>query len=241
MLCLLQSFVLLVTWRWPSPCKGDSWVEILLCWQVLILFSMLFHFSTSECCMFAFGALTLLVWHQEEHLACEKWMTRCWHGYLSGVGCIWFVCRPADATATPSFLSYIKIQIGLTFLVPAYQGCRGTEAVKQVSVCLPALRILCVQLLYAVLFTALTLLVGWRAGLYKIYTNYVKGCHFGGREQESTWKMVGMRRSSKLNVIIFRQFFANPKSDRFSDSFTSDSHSNFILESLLLSFVTVHH
>jgi len=36
-------------------------------------------------------------------------------------------------------------------------------------------------------------------------------------------------------------FFANPKSDRFLDSFLSDLDSTFILESLLLSFVAVCH
>jgi len=30
----------------------------------------------------------------------------------------------------------IKIQNGLTFLVPAYSGCPGKEAIKRVSVCL---------------------------------------------------------------------------------------------------------
>jgi len=32
----------------------------------------------------AFSALTLLVGHQEEHLACDTRVTRCWHGYLCG-------------------------------------------------------------------------------------------------------------------------------------------------------------
>ena len=37
-------------------------------------------------------------------------------------------------TPLPSIVScFIKIQIGLTFLLPAYQGCPGKEAVKQVS------------------------------------------------------------------------------------------------------------
>jgi len=31
---------------------------------------------------------------------------------------------------------FIKIQIGLTFLVPAYPDCPGNEAVKQECVCL---------------------------------------------------------------------------------------------------------
>ena len=29
--------------------------------------------------------------------------------------------------------SFLKIQIGLTFLMPSYPGCPGKEAVKQVS------------------------------------------------------------------------------------------------------------
>jgi len=33
---------------------------------------------------------------------------------------------------------FIKIQIGLTFMVLAYPGCPGKEAVKRVSVCLQA-------------------------------------------------------------------------------------------------------
>ena len=36
---------------------------------------------------------------------------------------------------TPSHLLLHKIQIGLTFLVLAYPGCPGKEAIEQVSVC----------------------------------------------------------------------------------------------------------
>jgi len=38
----------------------------------------------------------------------------------------------ADASATPSSVasSFIKIHIGLTFLVPAYSGCPGKEVIK---------------------------------------------------------------------------------------------------------------
>jgi len=36
----------------------------------------------------------------------------------------------------PIISCFIKIQIGLTFLVPAYAACPGKEAVKRVSVCL---------------------------------------------------------------------------------------------------------
>jgi len=41
----------------------------------------------------------------------------------------WCQCHPIISC-------FIKIQIGLTFLVPAYSGCPGKEAVKRVSVCL---------------------------------------------------------------------------------------------------------
>jgi len=34
----------------------------------------------------------------------------------------------------PIVSCFIKIQIGLTFLMPAYPGCPGKEAVKRVSV-----------------------------------------------------------------------------------------------------------
>jgi len=40
---------------------------------------------------------------------------------------IWGYCHPIVSC-------FIKIEIGLTFLVPAYPGCRGKEAAKQMSV-----------------------------------------------------------------------------------------------------------
>jgi len=44
----------------------------------------------------------------------------------------------SDATShyNPIVSSFIKTQIDLTFLVPAYTGCPGTEAIKQMSVSL---------------------------------------------------------------------------------------------------------
>ena len=44
---------------------------------------------------YAFGALTLLAGHQEEHPVCKNWVMRCWCSYLSGlwsevqIVCIW--------------------------------------------------------------------------------------------------------------------------------------------------------
>jgi len=79
----------------------------------------------------AFSALTLLVGRQEGHLACKK---------LSG-GVLACVCvcleRGADlhvAQLMPLPLTVScssKIQIGFTFLVPAYLGSPGKMAVKR--------------------------------------------------------------------------------------------------------------
>jgi len=43
------------------------------------------------------------------------------------------------------------------------------------------------------------------------------------------------------NVVEFRQFFADRKWDGFLDLCVSDSDSIFILKSLLLPFLAVHH
>ena len=52
------------------------------------------------CVYIAFSALTLLVGHQEEHLACKNFVMRCWCGYLHEVRCRLFAYGPADATAS---------------------------------------------------------------------------------------------------------------------------------------------
>ena len=55
--------------------------------------------SASEQC--AFGALTMFVGCQEEHLACKNWVIRCRCGYLSAARCRLFAYGPADATTVP--------------------------------------------------------------------------------------------------------------------------------------------
>ena len=79
----------------------------------------------------AFSALTLLVGRQEGHPACKK---------LSSGVLVWLsawtevqtcIC-PADATATQCLL---KIQIGLTFLVPAHPGSPGDKGLLNGCVC----------------------------------------------------------------------------------------------------------
>jgi len=77
----------------------------------------------------AFSALTLLVGRQEGHPACKK--TEWW-----GTGTVVCLERGADlhtAQLMPLPLTVScssKIQIDFTFLVLAYPGCPGTEAVK---------------------------------------------------------------------------------------------------------------
>ena len=87
----------------------------------LYFISLLFH------TFHAFSALTLLVGRQEGHPACKK---------QSGAGMVICLERGADmhmAQLMPLPLTVScssKIQIGCTFLVPAYPGCPGKEAVK---------------------------------------------------------------------------------------------------------------
>jgi len=82
----------------------------------------------------AFSALTLLVGRQEGHPACKK--TEWW-----GNGMVICLERGAHlhmAQLMPLPLTVYcssKIQIGFTFLVPAYPGCSGKEAVKWLFFC----------------------------------------------------------------------------------------------------------
>ena len=73
--------------------------------------------------------MTLLVGRQEGHPACKK--TEWW-----GAGMVICLKRGADlhmAQLMPLLLTVscsTKIQVGFTFLVPAYPGCPGKETVK---------------------------------------------------------------------------------------------------------------
>jgi len=106
------------------------------CFYLPCLFSLL---------LVCIQCLTLLVGHQEEHLACKNWVMRFWHGYLSGTRCKWFAYGPADATAIISW--FIKIQIGLTCLVPLTQVVLYKRPLNGcLSVCLSCWRSRCVML-----------------------------------------------------------------------------------------------
>ena len=49
--------------------------------------------------IYAFSALTQLVWSQGEHSVCKNWVMGCWCGYLAEARCRLFASGPADATA----------------------------------------------------------------------------------------------------------------------------------------------
>ena len=78
-----------------------------------------------------FSALSLLVGRQEGHPACKK--TEWW-----GAGMVICLEQAADLhtaqlMSLPLTVScFSKIQIGFTFLVPAYPGSPGKTAVKRV-------------------------------------------------------------------------------------------------------------
>ena len=112
----------------PWDCLKASFV----CHRVtcLLLFVLIYWMDYSFFCLHAFSALTLLVGHQEEHPACKKLSVRCWHDYLSGARCKWFCIWSSCCHCHPVISCFIKIQIALTFLVLAYPGCPGKEAVK---------------------------------------------------------------------------------------------------------------
>jgi len=81
----------------------------------------------------AFSAVTLLVGHQEEHPACKK-SSGDLLAWLSGWSEVQMICIWSSWCHCHHIISgFIKIQIGLTFLVPAYPGCPGKEAIERVS------------------------------------------------------------------------------------------------------------
>jgi len=73
---------------------------------------------------------------QEEHLVCKKlsdevlqWLPVWSEAQMICIWCSWCHCHSI-------IYWFIKIQIGLTFLVPAYPGCPGKKAINRVPVCI---------------------------------------------------------------------------------------------------------
>ena len=95
---------------------------------------------------YAFSALTLLVGWQEEHLACKK--TEQWDAGVvtcleQGAGLHMAQLMPLPLTVS----CFSKIQIGLTFLVPAHPGSPGKRAFKWMCVCVYYECVICVCVL----------------------------------------------------------------------------------------------
>jgi len=78
-----------------------------------------------------------LTGRQEEHPACEKLSVEVlvWPSVWSEVQIVCNAYGPADATAIPKphhLLPHLNPEWGFTFLLLAYPGCHGKEAVKRV-------------------------------------------------------------------------------------------------------------
>ena len=85
-------------------------------------------FSPASC----FQCFDTLGW--EEHPAGKNWVMRCRCGYLCGARCRSFAYGPANATAIPKprhLMPHLNSD-WFTFLVSAYAGSPGKEAVKRV-------------------------------------------------------------------------------------------------------------
>ena len=79
----------------------------------------------------AFSALTLLVGHQEEHLACKN---ECCRGYLYGARCKLLPYDQADATATQSSLAVLKSRLVWPIWCQLVKVVLEKEAIKWVFV-----------------------------------------------------------------------------------------------------------
>ena len=101
--------------------------------SIPVRYSTLWQYAVSS--LHAFGALTLLVGRQEEHPACKQlrdevlvWLSVWSEVQIVCIWSSWCHCNPQ----TPSSLASFKSRLVFTFLVPAYPGCPGKEAVKRV-------------------------------------------------------------------------------------------------------------
>jgi len=63
----------------------------------------------------------------------KNWVMRCWYGYLSGAKRLWTSLCHCHMIIS----CFIKIQTGLTSLVPAYPGCPGKEAISELEFNVP--------------------------------------------------------------------------------------------------------
>ena len=84
---------------------------------------MVLRSNCKVCLCFAFSALTVLAGRQEEHPACKK-LSDVLLTWLSVWSEVRMICVRSSWCHCHHIIScYIEIQIGVTFLVPAYPGC----------------------------------------------------------------------------------------------------------------------
>ena len=106
-------------------------------WSDLCLFSL--H-SIATTCWLVLRRMEMpsVLWHcwlggRKGIRPVKNWAVGCWRGCLSGVRCI--LLHVAQLMPLPLTVScFSKIQIGFTFLVPAYPGSPGKKSVKRVCV-----------------------------------------------------------------------------------------------------------
>ena len=91
------------------------------------------HYQTTDVRSDHMPSVVLRCWLGGGHTACQNRVVRCWHGYLLERGADLHMAQLMPLPLTVSCFS--KIQIGFTFLVPAYPGSPGKRAVKRVCVC----------------------------------------------------------------------------------------------------------
>ena len=98
------------------------------------------------------SVLDTVGWESGWEPDCKEWVMRCWCGYLSEARSSWYHCHPIASC-------FIKTQIRLTFLVPAYPGCPGIRG-HWMGICLPTTN----HLWYLTLQCTLTMLARWLEG-----------------------------------------------------------------------------
>jgi len=127
---------------WTAYCLLISQLQVfqkvdVLWTKLYLIFVSVWLLSWSSYNYYSFLILPSVLWHYRLDVRTitrpvKKLSDRCWHGYLS-VNDLHVVVQ---LMPLPPFIScFSKIEIGSTFLVPAYPGCPRKEAIKWVCVC----------------------------------------------------------------------------------------------------------
>jgi len=129
----LTQLYLLVRWCCSSCVNCRHCQLTLLWWLCRLLLLELISLFVSDCSVFAFSALTLLVGRQEGHPACKNLSdgVLAWLSVWSEMQtCMW----PSWCHCHSLSLAPVKSRLVFTFLVPAYLSSPGQRAIKRVCV-----------------------------------------------------------------------------------------------------------